>query len=93
MITNSQKKLLIGIGLGLFCFLDISLQVITTNNLQNCLPPVYSQKNSVIIILGVSANSNAGDSNYDPNDPNGNPDGEDFLPWDSIGKAFLVCVS
>lgn len=40
---------------------------------------------AVIIILGVSARSHAGDNEFDP-------DSNDFLPWDSIGKAFLVCI-
>lgn len=49
---------------------------------------------AVLIILGVSANSHAGDNNNN-NDPylsSSSLDNGDFLPWDSIGKAFLVCI-
>jgi hypothetical protein len=50
---------------------------------------------AVLIILGVSANSHAGDNNNNNNpdlSSSDNLDSGDFLPWDSMGKAFLVCI-
>eukprot|EP00026_Physarum_polycephalum_P006629 Phypoly_transcript_06679.p1 GENE.Phypoly_transcript_06679~~Phypoly_transcript_06679.p1 ORF type:complete len:540 (+),score=92.81 Phypoly_transcript_06679:76-1695(+) len=50
---------------------------------------------ALLIILGVAASSKTGDNNdanHPPSSDSLNPDSDDFLPWDSMGKAFLVCI-